>query len=280
MTESVGNKSIELVNVRKIFYNKNPKLARLLPGFFFRYLEKIVHQDDVNHILKNYGDKFGIEFIRKNIKDFNVTCNIKGLENIPKDGRYIIASNHPLGGFDALLLLNALDGHFKETKYLVNDILMNLKNLTPLFIPINKHGGQSKDAAIQLEETYKSDIQIATFPAGMVSRRDKGRIVDPVWHKNYISKAIKYQRDIIPVHITGRNTNRFYNLYSFRKLLGIKLNIEMLFLADETFRHKNKQINITFGKPISYKAFDKSKTYQEWAHEVKKIVYELGNDPL
>ncbi len=280
MAEIAEDKKVDHVNVREVFYNKNKKLARILPNFFFRYLERIVHQDEINEFLKIHGYKYGLDFVRSVIEEFNVTCEVIGENKIPAEGRFIFASNHPLGGFDALLLLNTLSKYFTNVKFLVNDILMNIKNLAPLFIPINKHGGQSKDAAIELDKAFNSDIQIVTFPAGLVSRRTRGRIIDPLWHKNFITKSIKYKRDIIPVHISGRNTNFFYNLANLRKKLGVKYNIEMLYLADETFKHKNKNITITFGEPLLWQSFDKSKTHTEWAYEIKKIVYELGNNPI
>lgn len=278
MDDSDNRSNIFHVSVREIFYQKNPKMARHLPGFLFRYLEKIVHEEYINDLLTRYGQKTGIDFINCVIEDFKVTTEVTGTENIPAEGRYIFVSNHPLGGFDGLLLISVLSRYCgPKIRFLVNDILMNIKNLTPLFIPINKHGAQSKDAAFDLDKAFESDLQILTFPAGLVSRKIKGRIIDLDWQKNFITKAIKYKRDIVPAFFTGRNTDFFYNLSNFRKFLGIKWNIEMLYLADETYRHRNEHIRIYFGKPIPYLLFDNSKSHQEWAYEVKKIVYQLGN---
>ena len=67
-----------MVNVRQVFHDKNPNLARLLPGFFYRYLEKIAHQKDINEFLQRHGDKFGIDFARAAIRDFNITVKLRG----------------------------------------------------------------------------------------------------------------------------------------------------------------------------------------------------------
>lgn len=270
------NMKIEKINIRKVFYDKNPRLAGLLPGFFFRYLERIVHQDFINNFLDQHGDKTGLEFAEAGIKEFNISYDVIGSENIPKSGKCIIASNHPLGGFDALILLSCFSKYFKEVKFLVNDILMNLKNLRPVFIPINKHGSQSRLSVKLIDESYKSDNQIITFPAGLVSRKNHGIISDMVWHKNFIIKSKTYQRDVIPVHVSGRNSSFFYNLANLRRKLGIKYNIEMLYLVDETYKHRNKHLRITIGKPLSYKTFDKSKSPLEWASYVKSEVYKLA----
>jgi putative hemolysin len=168
-----------------------------------------------------------------------------------------------------------VDQKLGKLKFLSNDILMNITNLSPMFIPVNKHGTNSREAARLLNQTYDSDVQILIFPSGLASRKIKGKIVDLEWKKHFISKAIKHKRDVIPVFFDGRNSNRFYRLAKIRKFLHIKWNLEMFFLPDETMRHKNSDINIYFGKPIPYSTFDNSKTHSEWAHWVKDLVYKL-----
>lgn len=277
MLENNQVPEIKYINVRKVFYDKNPQMARLLPGFIYRYLEKIVHQEDINQILKTYGDRFGLEFASAVLQDFKVTYEVKGTENLPStDRRCIFASNHPLGGLDGVLMIELMSKYYKDCKILTNDILMNIVNLAPVFIPINKHGRQGADAASILHDAFNSQIQIITFPAGLVSRRIDHQVMDLEWKKNFINKAIQYKRDIVPVYFSGRNSNFFYGLARIRKLLGIRANLEMLYLADETFKHKNDHFTVTFGKPISYEIFDQSKSYAQWAHWVKQQVYQLA----
>jgi len=265
-----------MVNVRQVFHDKNPHLAKFLPGFFYRYLERIVHQNDINEFLGRHGEKFGIDFARAAIRDFNITLEIKGEENIPLHRRCIFASNHPLGGFDGIILMEIMSRYYTNFKFLSNDILMNIVNLRPLFIPINKHGRQAAESANKLHEAYLSDTQIVTFPAGLVSRNIHHQIMDLEWKKNFITKAVTYHRDILPVHCTGRNSNFFYRLANLRRFLRIKSNIEMLYLVDETYKHRNDHITVTFGKPIGYSTFDQTKTPVQWAKWVKEQVYALG----
>lgn len=275
MSETEQQK-ITQIDVRKVFYEKNPKMARLIPGFIYRYLRKIVHEEYMNDFLLRHGDKTDLDFVNAAIKDFNVSIRVEGAQKIPENGRFIFVSNHPLGGFDGLVIMHVVDQYFKKYKFLVNDILMNIKNLTGLFIPINKHGKQDSKAAEELDNLFRSNTQLLTFPAGLVSRRIKGQIVDLEWHKNFISKAKQYQRDIIPIHMSGRNTNFFYRLYTIRKFLGIKAALEMLYLVDETYKHRNKKLCVKFGDPISWKTFDNSKRPAEWAKWVKQKVYKLN----
>jgi 1-acyl-sn-glycerol-3-phosphate acyltransferase len=266
----------KMVNIRQVFHDKNPRLAALLPGFVYNYLEKIAHQKDINGFLSRHGDKFGLDFARAAIEEFKVSVIIKGEENLPLNSRCIFACNHPLGGFDGILMMDVMSKYYKESRFLSNDILMNITNLVPIFLPINKHGKQAVESASQLHNAYLSDIQIVTFPSGLVSRRIKGQIMDLEWRKNFITKAVHYKRDIVPVHFTGRNSDFFYRLYTIRKFLGIKANIEMFYLVDETFKHRNDCLTVTFGKPIPHTTFDNSKTPVQWAKWVKEQVYALA----
>jgi len=269
---------IKPIDIKALFAEKNPRLAGLLPGFVYRYINRIMHIREINEIMENYGTLKGVEFAHCMVEHFNVRQNVVGLENIPKEGRFIFASNHPLGGFDSLLLMSNVHKVKGEFRFLVNDVLMKIPPLRDVFVPLNKYGATSRESAKILDEQYRSDVQILIFPSGLASRKINGKITDPEWKKHFIQKAITYQRDIIPVHVSGRNSNFFYNLANIRTFLRIKWNLEMFFLPDETFHHKNQEFTITFGKPVSYRLFDRSRTLKEWAEEVKKIVYTLPQD--
>lgn len=263
------------INIRKVFRGKNPKLAKIMPDFVFRFLDRILQTEFYNFLLMNNGAVQGIDFVEGTIIEFNVKEKVFGYENIPDSGRFIFASNHPLGGFDAVLLMKYVHKKLGELKFLTNDVLLAIPNLKPMFIPINKHGSNSREAARILNETYESDVQILIFPSGLASRKIKGKIIDLEWKKHFITKAVKHKRDVVPVFVTGRNSNRFYRIANFRKFFRIKWNLEMFFLPDETIKHKNKEFHIYFGKPIPYSTFVGTKSHNEWAGWVKELVYQL-----
>ncbi|MDR2038407.1 MAG: 1-acyl-sn-glycerol-3-phosphate acyltransferase [Bacteroidales bacterium] len=265
----------KFIDIREVIRKKNPKLLRMLPGFVVSYLTRLIHQDEVNRIIYDYRDQYGLDFVRSILKDMDVTYSIEGLEDVPKDGRYIFVSNHPLGGFDGLVLMDAIGSVFPDIRFIVNDLLLNLKNFEPIFVPVNKHGRQSADYARKIDEIYSSDAQILNFPAGLCSRRTKGEIIDPKWNKSFVQKAIQYQRDIVPIYFEGRNSNFFYNLANIRKSLGVKANIEMTFLVDEFFKQKGRHLRLTVGEVIPYATFDPSKSYIQWADELKDKVYAM-----
>jgi 1-acyl-sn-glycerol-3-phosphate acyltransferase len=274
--DQVSNQNNSLqIDVGEVLRSKNPSLAKVVPSFLINYLKKVVHQDEINEFLKQYGHLRDAEFIGAALKTFKIKYQVYGRENIPDKGRYFFVSNHPLGGLDGLVFMNELSKHFRDIKFPVNDILMNIENLSGIFLPINKHGGQAKDAIRSLEEAYASDNQILYFPAGLCSRKKKGVIRDLIWHKSFISKAVQHKRDIVPAFFSGRNSDFFYNLANLRTFLGIKSNIEMLYLPDEMFSQVGKRISLVFGKVIPWQTFDNSKSSPEWAEWIKQRSYEL-----
>ena len=267
--------SENFINLEKIFKDKNPKLAKLLPNFLLSYLKRVIHQDELNGAIYRNREKFGAEFLYAILHEFGVIVKSVGIENLPESGRYIIASNHPLGGLDGMALMQEVSRKRKDFLFPVNDLLMNLPNLKELFIPVNKHGSNAENIRL-FNETFQSEVLLLYFPAGLVSRKQKGKILDLDWKKTFLPKAIQFKRDIIPVHIDGRNSDFFYNFANIRKLLKVKANIEMLYLVDEMYKQKDKTITITFGKPIPYQTFGKLHSPTAWAGILKQKVYALG----
>ncbi|MCX6243387.1 MAG: 1-acyl-sn-glycerol-3-phosphate acyltransferase [Bacteroidetes bacterium] len=286
MPENTKEISPNFIDVRALFATKNPRLLKIIPGVFFTIIKRIIHQDSVNEIIYNHREKSGLDFVAATLDTFGVNieaAKASGYQRqedqgplIPSSGRFIIASNHPLGGLDGLALMHVVGKVRPEVVFPVNDLLMFIPGLEPLFIPINKHGKNTENVTI-IHQTFASDKTILYFPAGLVSRKGKkGTIRDLEWKKTFITQARRYNRDIIPVYITGRNTNFFYNLANLRKKLGIKANIEMLLLPDEMFRQKNKTVRLTFGDPIPCSSLDRSHSDQEWAAIIREKVYSLA----
>lgn len=264
------------IDIDAILAAKAGKKARFVPRFLVSYLKKIVHQDEVNEFLRLNHDKKDLEFIGEFMKYFNNSFDIKGLENLPEDGRFTFVSNHPLGAQDGLGLAYILGRKYEgKIKLLVNDLLMNIPNISSFWVPINKTGKQARNFPQQVNAVFESDNNIVMFPAGICSRKQNGVIRDLEWKKTFITKSVQTQRDIIPIHFEGQNSEFFYRLANINKMLGIKFNIAMLYLSDEMFKNRNKTFKVTIGKPIPWQAFDKSKTPTEWAQYVKEVVYAL-----
>ncbi|MEC8617305.1 MAG: 1-acyl-sn-glycerol-3-phosphate acyltransferase [Bacteroidota bacterium] len=267
------------IDVDKVLKEKSPRVYQFTPTIFLKKLRSIIHQEEFNEILNKLEGKKGLEFIEQGLDLINVSSNTIGFEKLPKNGGVVIVANHPLGGLDGVTLMKEIGKIRRDIKFIVNDILNQFEPFNSLFMPVNKHGSNTRNSLLRLDELYQSDQCIVIFPAGLVSRKQKEKVEDLEWKKSFIAKVKKYNKPIFPVHISGQNSKRFYRTANIRKKMGIKLNIEMLLLADEMFRQRGSTILLTMGKPIMPNSFNKTKSDYEWAQTVKKHIYKLENNP-
>jgi len=262
------------VNVEELLRTKAPKVYKLLPGFLIRYFIKLIHEDDINTILDDHQNLKCIDFSAAALRDMGVEVVVDGIENIPLTGGYIFACNHPLGGLDGLAVIISIGKVRRDIRYFVNELLLNLKPMRDVLVPVNINGKNTRKMLEDVETVYKSDMALPIFPAGLVSRRQPdGSIKDLPWKKSFIAKARQYKKDVVPVWVEGKNSDFFYNFAYWRKKLGIKVNIEMLFLPDEMFGQKDKRITVHFGKPVSSATFDNSLSDAEWAIKFQDALY-------
>lgn len=265
----------QVLDLEQIIRSRAGSKAKYIPQFLIEWFKKAAHQDFINGYLKE--GYVGVEFCENSLKYLGVELEVKGLENLPKDGRkYTFVSNHPLGAIDGVTLGAVIGKEYEgKVKYLLNDLLMNLKGLAPLGIPINKIGGQARNLPKLIDEAFHSENQMLVFPAGLCSRKIGGKIQDLPWGKAFVTKSRQTGRDIIPIHFEGQNSERFYKVASWQKKLGLKFNIAMLMLPDEMYKSTGRKYKVTFGKPIPVETLDRTKTDIEWAQDIRRIVYEL-----
>ena len=238
------------IDIGAVLAEKAPRLARWVPGFVLRWLRRTIHEPEINYILEHYWNLPPQEFIRACFREWQVTYSVEGLEKLDPKGRYLFASNHPFGGMDGMMLADKLIDRFGDARVVVNDLLMHLEPLRPLWIPVNKHGSQNSLYARKFDEEFFGELPILTFPAGLCSRCIGGEVTDLPWKTNFLKKAYASQRQIVPVFVEGRLSNFFYRVDRIRRMLGVKFNIEMLWLSDEMFSQKGKHFRILVGDPI------------------------------
>lgn len=272
---NINREPKKFIDIESIFAKKNSRLSLLMPKFLINYLKRITHEQKINDFVKEHQGIEGIEFAEAILKHFGVKLKIYGIENLDTNSKILIASNHPLGGLDSVGLIYACSLKKSDLVFPVNDILMNLPGLNTLFVPINKHGAQAKDSIKELDNAFNSEKTVLFFPAGLVSRKTKGVIKDLDWKKTFIIKAKNSKRLIIPSFIDGRNSNFFYNLANLRKFLGIKQNIEMLYLVNEMYKQYDKEISIYFGKAVSLNELPSNLKDKNIAQMIREFVYQI-----
>ena len=267
------------IDIEKILKDKMGGRAKFVPRFAVSWLKHIIHEDEVNQFLWESRGLSGTEWLAECVRYLDMTLQVEGLENLPDktDGKlYTFVSNHPLGGLDGICLAAFLGARSGEAfRCVVNDLLLFIPNLRSIFLPVNKHGRQRREAAAQLEAAMRGPGQVLTFPAGLCSRRSGGVIADGAWRPSFVREAVRYERDVVPIFFDGRNSDRFYRAARWRERLGIRLNVEMIYLPDEMFRNKHQAFGVYIGAPIAWQTFSDSRRPQEWAAWMRDRVYEL-----
>ena len=265
----------KVIDVEKTIRGSKSDFVRSLPKFIVRLIEKIVRQDEMNPYIQQNCNKTGVPFINGILKDWNVKTVVKGGENVPGSGRFVFVANHPVGGMDSLAFFSAIYQFFPDVISPSNQLFKNIPNLQPVILGVNVFGINTKDTVEKFNRLFESDTQIMIFPAGLVSRKRNGIISDLTWQKTFVTKAIQYKRDIIPVHISGRNSNLFYLVANLRKFLRIKMSAEIILLPREMMKQRNSTVTLTIGKVIPFTSLTNGITHHEWAQKIRSVVYQL-----
>ena len=269
--------SKEYINIHRLIKASDSKLLKRLPDFVIYLIKLIIRQNEINRILSVYADYEGVDFLPKIIKELNIKVEIEGIENLPDNGRCFFVANHPFGFVDGLILTSTVANKYGDFKAIGNNVFMLIPHLKGNIAAVNVFGTNSREYVLELDRVFNSDIPITHFPAGLVSRIKKGKVEDRDWQKAFIKKAVANQRNVVPFYFYGRNSLLFYFIYIARKTFGISKNLELVLLPIELFSKRNKTIRVKIGKPISYSAFDMSRSHYDWAQFVKKQVYNLKN---
>lgn len=273
------NGKLVKIDVDSVLRTRLPKHYRYIPRFVVRWLERTICQDRLNTILKKMADKNSVDAATAALDEMGINVTASGLDELP-DGRYMFVSNHPLGGLDGLALISLLGNRYDhKIKFLVNDLLMAVTPLRGVFLPVNKYGHQSREAASEIKESLKGDNQMITFPAGLCSRmQPDGTIADLPWQKAAVVHAVNNQRDIVPIYFDARNSRFFYRFANWRKRLGIKFNIELIFLPKEMLKQSGSNLHFIVGQPIPWSSLDARAPKQE-AARLRDIVYSMAPMP-
>ena len=266
------------LNLTEIIQARAGKKGRLIPRFLLRGLERVIHQDELNELLRVAYPAEGSAFSRRILEHLDIPVEVQGTENLAVDSPVVFASNHPLGGLDGIALVAVLGEIYgdENIRVMVNDLLMNVTPLAGVFLPINKYGAKgARESSRLLARAMEEGKNIVMFPAGLVSRLHKnGEIKDLPWKKSFVSKAMEYGRPIVSIKFEALNSMRFYRIARWRKNLGLKINIEQALLPGELCKSRGKHFVIRFSKPVDpLKLREEGLTVQQIVDKVYSTVY-------
>lgn len=275
---------MEKIDLDAVLRQRLPRQYSHIPRWLIHGAERFICQDKLNALLSHAGDRRDEEFCRSVIEHLDVSYTLCHPERLPEpgpDARVIFTCNHPLGALDGLIIIDMLARRYGHgIRFIVNDLLNAVEPLRGVWLPVNKHGAQSRRAAADIEAAMQADAPIIIFPAGLCSRASwTGRVADLDWNKMFILKAVQHHRDIVPLHFDGRNSAAFYISAKLRQLLGIKVNIEMLHLPREIFKTRGKNFTITVGERIPWQTLAAGREAATTAARLRQLTYRLPTLP-
>ena len=231
-----------LLDVEKVL---GPKLMKKLPRFAVNFFKRRIHQDEINDCIMHAEHYKGAGFFDEALNYVGITFKIRGEENLDPGKKYLFAGNHPLGGPEALIIGSVFRKIYGDGfKVPVNHLLANLKPLNEFFVPVRVYGSnRNRELGEQIADMFRSDYQVLVFPAGMCARKIKGKVTEMPWKKMFITQSRKFERDVVPIHISGFNSRRFFfftKLSTFLKLKSkffFKTYILQVTAANPAFEH-------------------------------------------
>jgi putative hemolysin len=278
--ESTASSGFTRIDIGELLHRYKPKIARWLPKGMIGALEKLVHIELINDFLEEHYNDEATAFLKSAAAWMDIELTVAHAERLRESlgGRPIIVANHPLGGPESVLLMHEIAKLRPDLRMVSQELLLKLKPLAPLLAPIPKQNGRSYSGALM--EAFQSERPLLLFPAGYCSRPlSFGAVYDYAWQKMFVKVARKHGRPIVPIHISGMNSKKFYRLSGLRRGLGIKASLESVYLVDEMVKQRGNSLTMTIGTPIAFEALDRAVTDEEWANRIRQYVYNLGRNP-
>lgn len=244
------------ITMRKVVTNSDLKKAFGMKGFFGTCVAVLAYGalglGKINRLFDGAADYQGREFADHLLENMNITIDVSAdqLENIPKEGGFVVVSNHPFGGIEGVMLLSAIAKVRPDFKIMANFILSHIPNLKECFFAVNpfEKNPEWKSSVSGIKGAIQhiaAGNGLGVFPAGEVSRYHGHDFPEDLPWSTSIARIIKNAGvPVIPVFWEGQNSKLFYALDKIHTMLGTaRLTRELANKHDTCF-------NLQIGKPI------------------------------
>lgn len=232
----------------------------------------------VNRIYSHIYQYEGLEFAEKLIEYMNIECDVneQELENIPKEGPFIIVCNHPYGAIDGMLMLKTIGKVRPDLKILTNFILSYIPNLEKSFFPVNPFtdspGLRSSFKGLKMAtEHIHNGGCLGLFPAGEVSSNcnPENTIKDIEWQPSVIKLIHNAKVPVVPLFFSGSNSALFHFLGK------IHPRLRTVRLAHELANKRNYKLSLRIGKPIPVSEQEEFESAQQLGKYLRNRTYAL-----
>ncbi len=234
--------------------------------------------NEINELYRNFSHLYGLDCTEAALKEFRITPDIlqEELEYIPKEGPFIIVSNHPFGGWDGIVLYNTIARIRPDLKIITNFILSMIPNLKDAFLDVNPFSGNKKlRSSISGIKAAKEHLEqggcLGIFPSGEVSTYYDGLpyTADKSWAQGIMKLIYNAGVPVIPVYFDGENSARFHRLGKIHPML------RTINLPKELLKRQGQTVSMRIGKAVIPAEISKFESSAALAAYLKSRVYAM-----
>ena len=239
--------------IHQLISERNPWLLKdtLLSKAVYKILKKYLKFDETVFVGEHIQSMSGQEAFNWLGSEYTSNCSVEGLENIPRDGRFLIVSNHPMGAADAIVLYHQIYPVRNDLFFFANELFVYLLGafhdlLAPVVWNKEKETHSANKVTLERLAVFFEDNRAGIiFPSGRLSKLTMFGLWDRPWEKTPIALAKKYNFPLIPVYVEGKNSWFFYFASYLNKQLR---DVSQL---NELFNKRDVKMSIKVGKPVN-----------------------------
>lgn len=248
----------------------------LIPRILRHGLNRQLSYDQTVQIATDLKDAQASDVMAQMFTRLAQHLDVRGLENLPRNGPALVVANHPTGIADGIILHGLLAASRPDLYFFANkDILRVLPQLAPMIAPVEwrvdrRSHGQTRETMAHVRDAVHQERLGVIFPSGRLAKRRGLRLHERPWMASAAMLARKYDLPVIPVNIRARNSALFY-LFDL-----IHPTLRDITLFHETLNKHRQPFSVTMGEPISPSALPKKS--DEGIALLRRATLALGDD--
>jgi putative hemolysin len=237
----------QLIHERSLKLSRHPLWPLMRP-----FLLRIFHYDEAVRMADAIAPLPGREAMQYLSDLLSLDMTLSGTENLPAQGAFILAPNHPTGIADGIAVFDALKNHRPDMAIFANrDALRVAAGFRDLIIPVEWRAGEkshakSRDTLAMTARAFGDGKAVVLFPSGRIAYWNEGTLTERPWQNSAVALARRYEVPIVPAHISARNSGLFYFLAKH------STELRDMTVFHELLNKKKFGFTITFGKPVPH----------------------------
>ena len=184
-------------------------------------------------------------------EELAVDLTLNDIEKMPKQGRLVVAANHPTGLADGVAVWDALRRVRRDIVFFANaDALRVNPGFSDVLIPVEwvmdkRSPAKTRETLRLAKEAFAEEKCVVIFPSGKLAKKIDGVLTEQDWMPTVVSLARKHKAPIQPLNLQAKNS---WLYYFFSNVNG---ELRDITLFHELLNKSGSPFEMTFGPLIS-----------------------------